>query len=166
MTIAKPEVEGEHDAAERAIVFADEVVERGHHAVARTALVLCVVQLGVHPSAAQQLGAAALHALLLVRLAELGRDLRGLVVEVATPVGPADVVQDEQRQRLTRRPGGLAQHAELVVDGVPVVVAVDEGDVECAAPIEHVQAQVPVEHVPTAEPALVLVGVEGRARGR
>ena len=68
------------------------------------AFVVCVVELGVHPSAAEQLGAAALHALLLVRLAELGRDLRRLVVEVSAPVGPADVVQDEERQRFTRCP--------------------------------------------------------------
>ena len=101
----QPEVEREDDAAERAVVLGDEVVERGHHAVARAALVLGVVQLGVHPSAAEQLRPAALACPFCGTAGGTRRGSARLVVEVAAPVRPADVVQDQQGQRIARRCG-------------------------------------------------------------
>ena len=84
-----------------------------------------------------------------VGLAELLRDpLRG-VVEVPPPVGPADVVEDQHGSGARRPARRLGQEAQLVVDRVPVVVAVDEDDVGRRQAGQHVEARAEVEVVPT-----------------
>ena len=127
----QPEVDRDDEQAHRRVVLGDEVVERGHHAVAGPTLGLGVVERDVHAAARQQLLAIGSHAPPCVGLAELGGDLGRVVVQVAAAVRPADVVQDQQREsaRSSRR-RGVAEQPELVVDRVPVVVAVDERDVE------------------------------------
>ena len=86
------------------------------------------------------------------------------VVEVAPPVGPADVVHDQERHRGARLARGLAEHAQLVVDGEPVVVAVDQRDVDRRQLRQHVVADVAMEDVATGEALGVLGRVEHRHR--
>ena len=75
----------------------------------------------------------------------------GLVVEVPPAVRPPHVVHDDQRQRAVCRLGGFAQHAQLVVDGEPVVVAVDERRVDGRQVRQDVVADVAVEDVAARE---------------
>ena len=63
----------------------------------------------------------------------------------------------QRHARLLRRG---AQHLQLVVDGVPVVVAVDERRVDGREGGQHVVADVPVEDVSAGELLLVLGWVE------
>ena len=159
----EPEVDRQHDAPQRPVVLGDEVVERGHHAVARAALVDGVVHRRVQAAAAA--AAACVPGrmpALRVRLAELLRDPLGRVVEVAPAVRPADVVQDQDRA--AARPAAARRRAsilQLVVDRVPVVVAVDRARRPSAARCgQHVVADVAVEDVAARERALVLGGIE------
>ena len=85
-----------------AVVLGDEVVERGHHAVARPALLDRVGSCGFSPPRSRSSARPGHDAPLRVGLAELLRDPLGRVVEVAAAVGPADVVQDQHRQRRAR----------------------------------------------------------------
>ncbi len=159
----EPEVDRQDHDAQRAVVLGDEVVERGHHAVARPALLERVAHRGVEPAALEQLLAARAHALLRVRLAELLGDLLGRVVEVAPAVGPQHVVHDQDRQRSAGAPSAVGEQPELVVHGVPVVVAVDERRVHRRERREDVEAQRLVEEVPPGErPARAR---RGRSRG-
>ena len=126
------EVDGQHDASQRPVVLGDEVVERGHHAVARAALGDRVVMVGFRPPPGSNRFLSGRMPRLRVRLAELLGDALRRVVQVAPAVRPTHVVHDEDRERRARIPGGRGEHLELVVDRVPVVVAVDERDVHGA----------------------------------
>jgi hypothetical protein len=159
----EPEVGRQHHQPEVLVVTRDEVVDRGHHAVAGAALLLGVVHGDVHAAAAEA-GPAREHALLRVGLAELLRDRLRRVVEVTPPVGPTDVVQEAERERRARLARGPPQRLELVEDRVPVVIAVDQRGVERPDRVEHLEAQRAVEHVAAAELGPQLLGVEGRHR--
>ena len=84
-------------------MLGDEVLDGGHHAVARPALGERVVHLLVEAAALEQIGAPSaatqpqppLRPWLAVPLG----DLLGGVVEVAAAVGPTDVVKEADRQR-------------------------------------------------------------------
>ena len=69
-------------------------------------------------------------------------------------------MHDQHRERRARTPCAVAEHAELVVHRVPVVIAVDERDVDRRQRRQHVVADVAVEDVPAGELLLVLGGVE------
>ncbi len=118
--------------------------------------------LGIEPALRKQFGVPGGQTPACVRLAELLWDSLRRVVEVAAPVGPADVVHEQQRQRRIGLARRLGQHLQLVIDGVPVVVAVDEGRVHRRQAREHVVAQRAVEVVAAAELALLLARVEHR----
>ncbi len=100
------------------------------------------------------------HAPLVVGLAELLGDGVRPVVEVATAIGPQHVVQDHHRQRRPGVAGHLREGPELVVDGVPVVVPVDQRGVHRGQGGQHVQAEIAVEDVAAPEAALVLGRIE------
>ena len=61
-------------------------------------------------------------------------------------------------------PRALRQQPQLVVDRVPVVIAVDQGGVDRAERGEHVEAEPLVEPVAPGKAALVVRRVEGRVR--
>jgi len=58
------------------------------------------------------------------RLAVLGRDHLGLEIDVAAAVRPADVVEEQQRQRASA--GAGSEQPEVLAHGVVVVVAVED----------------------------------------
>ena len=123
------EVDRQHDAAQGPVVLGCEVVESSHYAVSLAALGDRVVHRRVEAAPSEQLPAIGTHAPLVVRLAKLCRDAVGRVVQIAPAVGPANVVHDEDRKWLARLSCGAAQHLQLVIDGVPVVIAVDQGHI-------------------------------------
>ena len=164
----QPEVDGEHHEAQRLVVLRDEVLERGHDAVAGPALVDGVVQAGVEPAArASSLRPGACPAARRAggtrrgsaRARSRGRAAR----RASTRRGGSAPAAARPRRR-----GTSASMLELVVDGVPVVVAVDEGGVHRVQRLDDVEAEVPVEDVLTVEAALVLgrdrTGAPGRSR--
>ena len=160
----EPEIHGEHEPAEGPVVFGDEVVERGHDAVARSAFGDRVEVLRVQSAGRQDVlrpGPDPLHR---VGLTEFLGDALGHVVEIAATVRPQHVVHDDDRERRTRVAGALGEHLQLVVDGEPVVVAVDERDVDGRKLRQHVVADVAVEDVAAGELLLVLGRVELRDR--
>ena len=108
----------------------------------------------------EQLRRVGPHPFASVGMAMGGRDLFRRVIEVSPPVRPADVVEDQHRQRRAVASRGPGKHPELVVHGVPVVIAVDERDVDRRQLRQHVVADVAVEDVATGEPLLVLGRVE------
>ena len=156
-------VDGQHHEPEGLGVLGDEVLDAGHHPVAGTALVEGVgVSEGVEPALGDELGHPGAQAALAVGLAVLGRDVGGVVVEVAAPVGPQHVVEDGDREGRTAPPGAVGQELQLVVDRVPVVVAVDEGGVHGLERGQHLEAERLVEVVAAGE----ALGVPGRVEGR
>ena len=156
----QPEVDRQHEHPQRAVVLLHEVVERGHHAVARATFVDRVVVERIQSALRQHVLRSRANALHLVRLAELLGDALGHVIEIAAAVRPADIVHDEHRQGRAAPARGLAQHPELVVHGEPVVITVDERDVDRRERREHGVAHVTVEDVATRELLLVLGRVE------
>ena len=158
----QPEIDRQHDLPQWPLVFGDEVVERGHDSIASAAFELGIAHRRVHPIAeGDELAAIGEHAGPTPGLAVLLRDVFGLVVQVTATVGPAHVVQDQHGKGGTGRAAHVAKELELVVDGVPVVVAVDERRVHRWQVAEHVQTQIPVKDVTALETALVLARVEG-----
>ena len=116
--------EGGHDRQAQAAAARDEVLDRGQHAVARAALP------GRRPAVGQPAGA---HARARRGTGRRPRSIGwrcsagisvGREVVVAAPVRPADVVEEQQRQRRARR--ALADQPQLLADGEVVVVAVDD----------------------------------------
>ncbi len=103
------EVDRDDQHAERPRVLGDEVLEGGHHPVAGPALRLGIPVVRVEALAGVQPFHARVDAGLGVGLAELGGDPLGGVVEVAPPVGPQDVVEDEHRQAGAVAAGALGQ---------------------------------------------------------
>ena len=102
----------------------DEVLHRGQHAVARRHP-RCAAGTAVGQARRAQPGHAGEDAAALDdRLAVLRRDLLGVVVVVAAGVRPADVVEEQQRQRAS--PARSATIAQLLADRPVVVVAVDD----------------------------------------
>ena len=95
----QPEEDRQDDHPQRLGMLGDEVVERRHDAVARATFVQGVGHVPVEAPAIHQHGLPGPHAGPDVRLAELRGDAVGLVVEVTPPVGPADVVEDQDRER-------------------------------------------------------------------
>src|SRR5579871_4635305 len=93
----KSEVNRDVNAPKRTLGFGDEVVDRGHDTVARPALDFGVVHRGVQAAARQEMLVTRSHSLLGVRLTELFRYLLGRVVEIATAVWPADIMENEHR---------------------------------------------------------------------
>ena len=160
----EPEVGRQHHEPQRPVVLGDEVLDRREDPVARAALVLGVVEVGVHPAARAERRDTVLHAGLAVGLAVLVGDPARLVVQVASAVGPPHVVEHQHRERGGGVPGRLGEQLELAVDRVPVVVAVDEHDVRRFQGGQHVVADAVVEHVATGEAPLVLGRVELRKR--
>jgi hypothetical protein len=71
-------------------------------------------------------------------------------------------MKDQQRQRDALGPSCVAERLKLVVHGVPVVVTVDERDIERAHAAEDVQADVTVKDVSPPEAAGVFLGIELR----
>ena len=124
-------------------MLGDEVLEGGHHAVAGPALLLGVAHGRVEALAGMQLLHPRVDPGPGVGLAELGGDPLGGVVEVAPAVGPQHVVEDEHRQIGAVTAGALGEQPQLVVDRVPVVVAVDQGGVDGPQGGEHVEAERP-----------------------
>ena len=55
---------------------------------------------------------------------------------------------------------GRLEHLQFVVDRVPVVITVDEGEVDGREIRKHREAEVAMEHVPTRKSALVFERVE------
>ena len=153
----------DHDPPRR-LVSGDEVLERGEHAVSLTALADGIGEAGIQAAVRAQSGIARRQPLARIRLAELLGDAVRRVVEVAAAVGPADVVEDEDRHWRAGLAGGGREHLELVVDRVPVVVAVDQRRVHRRQLREHVVGDVAVEVVAAGEAALVVGGVELRHR--
>ena len=139
---------------------ADEVVEAGHHPVARPTFLEGVVHRGVEPAAIEELLAAGAHALASERLAVLLGDLARRVVQVTSAVGPQHVVQHEHWERCAVAVGAVREQLELVVDGVPVVVTVDERGVHRWKRGEHIEAERLVEVVAAGKLALVLARIE------
>ena len=154
------EVDGEDHTPDGPVVVLDEVVECGHHAVARTALDLGVEHRRVEPAVRYHLAPAGSHPLLHVRLTVLLGDPLRRVVQVAPAVRPADVVQDHDRQRRALLAGHVGEELQLVADRVPVVVAVDQRRVHDRELPQHVEAGGAVEHVPAGKRTLVLGRVE------
>ena len=153
-------VDGQDHLPDRLVVFGDEVVETGADAVAGAALLDRVREARVHPAPLQQRRAARGHAPGVPGLLLVLGDVARVVVEVAASVGPADVVQDHERKVAVGPPRRVAQQRALVVDGVPVVVAVDQCEVERPGGGQHVEAEVAVEVVLPGEAGFVLGGVE------
>ena len=91
------EVDRYHEPAQRSVVLGDEVVERGHHAVARAAFDLRVVHCGVQAPACAEPLLSGLHPGRRIGLAELVGNVVGFVVQVAPPVGPQHVVHHQNR---------------------------------------------------------------------
>ena len=116
--------------------------------------------MGFNPPFAKSCRVARSHPGLAVRLAVRHGYLFGVVVEVAAAVRPPDVVHDEDGQQPTRPPRARCEHLQLVVDGVPVVVAVYEGDVHGAEGGEHVVTRVAMEDVAPGELAFMVRRVE------
>ncbi len=158
----KTEEDRDDDHPHRTAVLGKEVFERGHDAVARAAFDLRIAHHRVEAAGVEQLLRSGLHACAPVGLSELVRDLIGLVVQVAAAVRPSDVVHDQDRKDRAGRSGDLGEHLELVVDRVPVVVAVDQRDVHRRQLGQHTQAQVAVEEEAPGELLLGLGSVEGR----
>jgi hypothetical protein len=86
----------------------------------------------------------------------------GGVVEVAPPVGPAHIVEDEHGKGSARPVCRRRQHQQLVVHRVPVVVAVDDHHIRGRQLGQHVEARPQVEVVPARERPLVVRRVELR----
>ena len=102
----------------------DEVLDRGEHAVARTTLA------GGHGRVGQAVvtdaGIAREQAPVDGGLTVLGRDQLGREVVITARMGPANVVEHQQRQRRADRTRLLFGQPQLLADRVVVVVAVDD----------------------------------------
>src|SRR5688500_1947961 len=101
--------------------FGHEVLDGGQDTVAGAALVKSVVEMAVGP-ARVELGLAGSKPSPRAGLAELVRDAFRGVVHVASRVRPRHVVQNDERIGSL----GAFECPQLVVDRVPVVVAVDQ----------------------------------------
>ncbi len=145
-------------------MLGEEVVQGRHHAVAGSTAVDCVVELGVDPSLGEDAVVAWSDPGTCVRMAVFVGDLRRLVVQIPVPVGPADIVEHEHGHHSVRPPRSAAELAQFVHDGVPVVVAVDQRDVEGREVGQHVEAQCAMEDVATRELRFVFGGIELRQR--
>ena len=93
-------------------------------------------------------------------LAVLLRDRVGEVVHVAVRVREVDVVHEGQREGLAVLGRDARDRLQLVVDRVPVVVAVDQHGVGAADLGQHLEAESAVEHEALAELALQSFEVE------
>src|SRR5204863_3293772 len=91
-----------------------------------------------------------LHAQTAVRLASVCRDGLRVVIEIAAPVRPADIMQDNDWKGVMCTPGALLEFRELVEDRVPVVVPVNEDEVRCVDERQRLETLGEMEHEPVA----------------
>jgi hypothetical protein len=101
-----------------------------------------------------------------VLLAVLRGDGLGVVVHVASAVGPVDVVEESEGIGSILLIGDPGDRVELAVDRVPVVIAVDHDEVRVADLRQGIETQCAVEDEPVAVVRLELVKVERRLRRR
>ena len=132
---AKPE-ERRDDREAKVGLIGEKVLDRREHAVARPALggscaLVVEAALGDPGHAGNEEGVVG------ERLAVAGRDPVRVVVAVAAPQRPADVVQEQQRQLAA---GPLGDQAQLLADREVVVVAVDDHGVGELEPRQRVVA--------------------------
>src|SRR5579862_5207313 len=100
--VEQPETkEGGEDLKAEVRARGHEILDRGEHAVAGTALLRSGPRIR-QPTGADSADPGVEPASRGDRLSVLGRDAVGVVVVVAPPVGPADVVERQQRE-----PGAL-----------------------------------------------------------
>ncbi len=79
-------------------MLVEEVVQRRPDPVAWSALDLCIVHGRVQTADIDELAPSGPDTRIPPGVTELVGDVVGVVVEVAAPVGPSDVVQDQQGQ--------------------------------------------------------------------
>ena len=116
--------EDRHDGQAEPVAGGDEVLDRGEHAVALAAFAGRRARIGQPAGCEAGLSGREPAAVAGQRLPGLGGDLLGREVVVAAAVGPADVVEQQQRQRGAL--GALADQPQLLADREVVVVAVDD----------------------------------------
>lgn len=121
-------------------MLGNEIFDGGQHSVPWAAFVDGVEVNAVGAFGVGQLAAASNDAFALVFLAELGGNGLRLVIHIAAAVGTADVVEEDHSAGRQQVP--LADEAQFVRDGIPVVIAINEdaikGDVQMREGIEAV----------------------------
>ena len=117
-----------------------EVLDRGQHAVPGAALMCRVVHVRIEAAGGEELGLVQVHPLLQERLPKFRGDCGGVVVEIPATVRPTDVVQEDEGKGVPVLPRGSGDELQLVGDGVPVVVAIDEDRVRGADLRQGVEA--------------------------
>jgi len=122
-----------------------EVLDGGEHAAAGLVLVGRVAEVRVESALLGESHKTGAQALLLVGLAMFRRYGRRIVVEVAPPVGPADVVQHHEGERNREVFAPLLDGLQFVEDRVPVVVAIYQDKIKPVDPRQSVEAEVFVE---------------------
>src|SRR5215208_1759209 len=68
------------------------------------------------------------------------RDSLGIVVEILTPIRPANIVYEHKRERLRQVLTPPFDQLKFTENGVPVVVAVDEHHIESINQRDSIQA--------------------------
>src|SRR5918997_3105336 len=86
-----------------------------------------------------------MHALLTERPPIRVRNSLGFVVEIPTPIGPANIVHEHKRERLRQFLAPLFDQLEFAENGVPVVIAVDEHHIESVNQQHSIQTEYRVE---------------------
>src|SRR5258708_4673524 len=108
----------------------DEILQGRSHPVAWAAFARGIPHMSVETAFGEESGLAACNPASGARLSVRLRNVIDRVVTVASPVRPTHVVKDEDRPGRVGLVRLLLEELELVVNGVPVVIAVDEGEID------------------------------------
>lgn len=123
----------------------EEVLHRGQHATPCTILIHGIVEVAIQTSLLCYRSSTKSDSFLLVRMAVERGNVIGVVVEVPSPIGPTSIVEENHRE-ISLFPPPCLYEEELMVDGVPVVVSINENCVVRFDALESIEAEIFVEN--------------------
>ncbi len=122
----------------------DKILHGGEHTVTEVVFVDGVREVGVPSLSFCETFFSENNTFFLVWMSVHCRDVFWVIVEIASPVGPPDIVEKNDREALLFFCFFLNEK-ELMVDGVPIMVSINENHVVRFDAIEGIEAEIPIE---------------------